>query len=157
MRLTAGRSPIIKSVAGFGQEDAKRLARHFVGKGEITQALAFGELARQGRSSVLSIAFVVGSERRFNTYVSLLGYMRDVSSGGELLDVRRAVFASKWGGYAPAILQGLSASRPFKPGELNLIALSPGWRYELPRMQLCLKDPDPDFMKKVAHDALVLV
>ena len=113
-------------------DDVRRFARPFI-KNDIHEALAFGEMAESGSSSVLSVAFVV-SDETFRSYVTLVDSrlinLMSPTVGARRM-ARRSAFAVKWGGFKPEYLSGFPEREPFSPEALNLYVLPPGWRMEL--------------------------
>lgn len=88
----------MKNENPFTLAEAKKLARHFIGKGGIVQVMAYGSIARSGAGRDLDLIFVVGGDYRFGQFVDLMKtyQLHNGAQKRTLRDMRVAAFEALW-------------------------------------------------------------
>lgn len=115
----------------YSVSDAELFAKPFIGKAGITEGLIFGELAKTGRSRVLSVGFLVQAPE-FRDFAKRLTVAISVTNNP--LMARKKAFEEKWGYLKPEYLQALPGREAFgQDSPLNIYVLPLGWRQDILR------------------------
>lgn len=146
----------------FGEADHKKLARPFIGKCHIYQALRFGEVGKDGLSDTISICFVIEGDSAFWRYETLYQSHLPADpdpSEEKLKEVRLLTFNALWGGFGGDLIRQLPGKEPFLPHQLNLVVLPTGWQNRVAEIvpRLRLRPEAIEFIKNTGHILLTHV
>lgn len=140
----------------FTFDEAKKVAKLFIGKGGISQVMVYGSIARSHKGQDLNIIFVVGGDRRFEEFVTLMRlyqYQNCVSKPTR--DMRVDAFNAMWGGFYPEWREQFPGHENDLRAYFDPLVLPWGWRNRIEELQNLVCNDD-QFLSRIAKDAIVL-
>jgi predicted nucleotidyltransferase len=151
------RKPKVK-VEPFTIDDAKKIAKRFVGVGGIYQVDVFGSIARTKAGQDIDLIFVVQDERVFNRFVDLVTRFKlnDPHYQLTIKQHRTAAFQQIWGYSNPSWRKCLTHRTEDLLEFVDIIVLPWSWQLRIDELESKMNNDSPRFLENIRPDVVIL-